>query len=176
MNSPRDLPLLVTTADHALLTVEMVEYFLREAGRAQADVAVALVPYAVVAKAYPQSKRTVINFRGGGYCGCNLFLLGSPKAQRLVEFWTQVERERKRPLRLIRRLGWVMLIRYVLGLLSLSDALYELSQRMGVSIQAIMLPFPEAAIDVDTPDDLVLVKEIVEKKERIVEKGKVAGV
>ena len=165
--SPQDLPLLVTTADHALLTVEMVEYFLREASRAQVDVAVALVPYSVVAAAYPQSKRTVIRFKGGGYCGCNLFLLCTPKAERLVEFWTQVERERKRPLRLIRRLGWVMLIRYLVGALSLSDALSELSQRLGLSIKEIILPFPEAAIDVDTPEDLALVEQIVQKQERM---------
>jgi CTP:molybdopterin cytidylyltransferase MocA len=163
---PQDLPLLVTTADHALLTVEMVEYFLREASRAQVDVAVALVPYSVVAEAYPQSKRTVIRLRGGGYCGCNMFLLGNSKAEKLVEFWTQVERERKRPLRLIRRLGWLMLIRYLLGVLSLTDALRELSQRMGLSIKEIILPFPEAAIDVDTPEDLALVEQIVEKRER----------
>ena len=163
---PEDLPLLVTTADHALLTVEMVEYFLQEASRTQVDVAVALVPYSVVAEAYPQSKRTVIGFRGGGYCGCNLFLLNTPKARQLVEFWTQAERERKRPLRLIRRLGWLMLIRYVLGVLSLADALRELSQRMGLSIKEIILPFPEAAIDVDTPEDLALVEQIVEKRER----------
>jgi len=163
---PEDLPLLVTTADHALLTVEMVEYFLREASRTQVDVAVALVPYSVVSEAYPQSKRTVIGFREGGYCGCNLFLLSTPKARQLVEFWIQVERERKRPLRLIRRLGWLMLIRYVLGVLSLADALRELSQRMGLSIKEIILPFPEAAIDVDTPEDLALVEQIVEKRER----------
>ena len=163
---PEDLPLLVTTADHALLTVEMVEYFLQQASRAQVDVAVALVPYSVVAEAYPQSKRTVIAFRGGGYCGCNLFLLSTPKARRLVEFWIQVERERKRPLRLIRRLGWLMLIRYVLGVLSLADALCELSQRMGLSIKEIILPFPEAAIDVDTPEDLALVEQIIEKRKR----------
>ncbi len=162
--APQDLPLLVTTADHALLTVEMVEYFLREARKSQADVAVALVPYALVSKAYPQSKRTVIRFRGGGYCGCNLFFLGQAKAKKLVEFWVAVESERKHPLRLIRRLGWIMLVRYVLGLLSLSDALRELSQRMGLSIKEIILPFPEAAIDVDTPEDLALVEEIVRKK------------
>ena len=163
---PEDLPLLVTTADHALLTVEMVEYFLREASRTQVDVAVALVPYSVVSEAYPQSKRTVIGFRGGGFCGCNLFLLCTPKARQLVEFWIQVEQERKRPLRLIRRLGWLMLIRYVLGVLSLADALRELSQRMGLSIKEIILPFPEAAIDVDTPEDLALVEQILEKRER----------
>lgn len=163
--SPQDVPLLVTTADHALLTVEMVDYFLREASQTQADVAVALVPYVVVAEAYPQSKRTVIRFQGGGYCGCNLFFLGTPKAARLVDFWSQVERERKQPFRLIRRLGWLMLLRYILGFLSLPDALRELSQRMGISIKEIILPFPEAAIDVDTPEDLALVKQIVEKRE-----------
>ena len=163
---PNDFPLLVTTADHALLTVKMVEYFLREASRAQVDVAVALVPYSVVAEAYPGSKRTVIRFRGGGYCGCNMFLLGNSQAEKLVEFWTQVERERKRPLRLIRRLGWLMLIRYLLGVLTLADALGELSQRMGLSIKEIILPFPEAAIDVDNPEDLTLVEQILEKRER----------
>jgi GTP:adenosylcobinamide-phosphate guanylyltransferase len=163
---PEDFPLLVTTADHALLTVEMVEYFLREASRTQVDVAVALVPYSVFAEAYPQSKRTVIGFRGGGFCGCNMFLFGNSKSEKLVEFWTQVERERKRPLQLIRRLGWLMLIRYFLGALSLADALRELSQRMGLSIKEIILPFPEAAIDVDTPEDLALVEQIVEKRER----------
>ena len=162
--SPQDLPLLVTTADHALLSVEMVDGFLREANRAQADVAVALVPYSVVAQAYPQSKRTVIRFQGGGYCGCNLFLLCTPKAEKLVEFWTQVERERKRPFRLIRRLGWFMLIRYLLGRLTLSHALRELSQRLDISIKEIILPFPEAAIDVDTPEDLALVEQIVEQR------------
>ncbi len=161
---PQDLPLLVTTADHALLTVEMVEYFIQKASHAQADVAVALVPYAVVANAYPESKRTVIRFKGGGYCGCNLFLLGTSKAQRLVEFWTQVEQERKRPIRLIRRLGWRMLFQYVLGKLTLSDALGELSQRMGLSIQEIILPFPEAAVDVDTVEDLALVEQILAKR------------
>jgi len=164
--SPQDFPLLVTTADHALLTVEMVEYFLQKASQVRVDVAVALVPYSLVAEAYPQSKRTVIGFRGGGYCGCNLFLLCTPQAERLVEFWTQVERERKRPLRLIRRLGWVMLLRYILGLLSLSDALLKLSQRMGISIKEVILPFPEAAIDVDTLEDLALVEQIIERQER----------
>jgi CTP:molybdopterin cytidylyltransferase MocA len=95
-----------------------------------------------------------------------VFLLSTPKARQLVEFWIQVERERKRPLRLIRRLGWLMLIRYALGVLSLSDALRELSQRMGLSIKEIILPFPEAAIDVDTPEDLALVEQILGKRER----------
>ena len=164
--SPQDIPLLVTTADHALLSVEMVEEFLRQASETQMDVAVAMVSYAVVAQAYPQSKRTVIRFRGGGYCGCNMFLLCTEKARQLVEFWTQVEGERKRPLRLIRRLGFSNLLRYVLGRLTLSDALHELGQRMGLTIREVILPFPEAAVDVDTLEDLALVEEILAKRKQ----------
>ena len=170
--SASTFPLLVTTADHALLTVEMVDYFLREANQVKGDVAVALVPYSVVAQAYPQSQRTVIGFRGGGYCGCNLFLLCTPRAMGLVNFWTQVERERKQPLRLIHRLGWFMLIRYLMGNLSLSDALRALSARMGISIKEIILPFPEAAIDVDTPQDLALVEQITRQREQDNGEGK----
>ncbi len=162
--SPQDLPLLVTTADHALLSVEMVEEFLQQASHMQMDVAVAVVPYAVVAQAYPQSKRTVIRFRGGGYCGCNMFVLRTAKARQLVEFWTQVEAERKRPLRLIWRLGFRNLLRYVLGRLTLSDALNELGQRMSLTIREVILPFPEAAVDVDTIEDLALVEEILAKR------------
>jgi GTP:adenosylcobinamide-phosphate guanylyltransferase len=37
---------------------------------------------------------------------------------------------------------------------------------MGLSIKEIILPFPEAAIDVDTPEDLALVEQIIKKRER----------
>jgi len=37
---------------------------------------------------------------------------------------------------------------------------------MGLSIKEIILPFPEAAIDVDNPEDLTLVEQILEKRER----------
>ena len=162
--SPGVLPLLVTTADHALLEVEFVERFLRQAYDSRVDVAVALVPYSVVAQAYPSSKRTVIRFRDGGFCGCNLFLLRTPQASRLVEFWAQVENDRKRPIRLLRRLGWPMVVRYLAGRLSLIDALDELGRRLNLSIKEVILPYPDAAVDVDTPEDLVLAEQVLARR------------
>ena len=159
--NPDRFPLLITTADHALLTVEMVEYFLREAKREKVDVAVGLVPHSLVASAYPQTKRTAIRFKGEGVCGCNLFVMFTPKARKLADFWNNIERERKHPLRLIRTLGGWTLVRYVLGWLSLSEALGQLGRRLDLHIKEIFLPFPEAAIDVDTPDDLALVEKIL---------------
>jgi GTP:adenosylcobinamide-phosphate guanylyltransferase len=157
----QEYPILITTADHPLLTPEMVDYFLRESRQTEADVTVGLVPYTLIAASYPQSKRTVTRFTGGGYCGSNLFCLFTSKAERLVEFWSHIEQERKHPLRLIRTLGGMVLIRYVFGRLSLSEALARLSRRLDLHVKEILLPFPEAAIDVDTPEDLALAEKIL---------------
>jgi GTP:adenosylcobinamide-phosphate guanylyltransferase len=163
---PQEFPILITTADHALLTAEMVDYFLREAQEVKADVAVGLVPYSLVVASYPQSKRTVTRFTGEGFCGCNLFVLFTQKAERMVEFWSHIERERKHPLRLIQTLGGLVLVRYVLGRLSLSDALDRLGRRLDLHVKEILLPFPEAAIDVDTPEDLALAEQILAERRK----------
>jgi GTP:adenosylcobinamide-phosphate guanylyltransferase len=163
---PHEFPLLITTADHPLLTLEMVEYFLREAQQVKADVAVGLVPYSLIVASYPQSKRTVTHLKGSGICGCNLFVLLTPKTDRLVEFWSRLERNRKHPLRIIRFLGWRVLARYMFGWLSLSEALDRLGRRLDLRVKDIQMPFPEAAIDVDTPEDFVLAEEILAKRQK----------
>ncbi|HEV7929011.1 MAG TPA: nucleotidyltransferase family protein, partial [Nitrosospira sp.] len=66
-------PVLLTTADHALLTPAIVQYFLTKSRSAGSDAAVGVVRYADVAAAFPGSKRTVIKLRDGGLCGCNLY-------------------------------------------------------------------------------------------------------
>ena len=75
-------PILVTTADHALLTLEMIEAFIR--GSDGNDVAVALVERHTVEAAYPETKRTWLRFRGGDYTGANLFALRTPASQAAV--------------------------------------------------------------------------------------------
>ncbi len=168
---PEDLPLLITTADHALLTPEMIDYFVRQASQESVDVAVGLVAYPLVLSAYPGAKRTVLRFNGEGFCGCNLFMFFTPNARKLVTFWSQVEQERKHPLRLIRRLGVMALIRYLLGRLTLREALNHVGRRLDVQIKEVLLPFPEAAIDVDSPSDLELVEQILSQRERFSERG-----
>ena len=73
-------PVLVTTADHALLTPAMVEDFISGVG--DADVAVALVERANLLGRYPGNKRTWLKFRGGAYSGANLFALTGERARR----------------------------------------------------------------------------------------------
>ena len=68
-------------------------------------------------------------------------------------FWRRVEAQRKHPLRVIRILGWTTVLRYLLGRLTLDKALGLLSARLGCTAVAVVLPYAEAAIDVDTVAD-----------------------
>lgn len=154
LNSIHDgTPVLLTTADHALLTPAMVDHFCREALATGCDVVAALAPYALVMAAYPGMRRTRTRFSDGAFCGCNLFAFLTPESRAAADFWRQVENDRKRPLKMIGRLGWRVVLRYLLGVLSREDALRLVSERMGLKVGAVVLPFPDAAVDVDSVSD-----------------------
>jgi GTP:adenosylcobinamide-phosphate guanylyltransferase len=153
-------PLLVTTADHALLRPEWVRDFLSDAP-ADADVAALLARRDVIERDAPPTRRTYLRFADGGWSGCNLFLCRTPLAEAAITLWMSVERDRKRPWRIVRRLGPGTLLRYVAGRLTLDAALARLGAQVGVRAAAVAARHGLAAVDVDKPDDLDLVRAIL---------------
>lgn len=158
-------PLLVTTADHALLTPAIIQDFVDRANAADAaDLIVGLVERATIESLVPDSQRTYWRFKDGAYSGANLFLLRNPRARAAIGFWRQVEMQRKRPLRIVRAFGPELLLGYLLGRLSLDEAMERASGRVGCRVRAIALPFAEAAIDIDKPADLALVERLLQER------------
>jgi GTP:adenosylcobinamide-phosphate guanylyltransferase len=151
-------PLLVTTADHALLDGAMIDDFCSCAEGA--DVAIGLVEREGLMQRLPQTKRTWIGFRGGAYSGANLFALGSPKAARAISLWREVEQDRKKGWKLLAALG----IPGLLGLLrlrTLPQVMESVGRRLGLKLRAVEMTNPLAAVDVNKPDDLALVEQII---------------
>lgn len=155
---PAERPVLLTTADHPLLTGEIVDTFCSASLERDADVTLGLARYELVHEAFPAMKKTVLRFRDGNFCGCNLFAFLTPRGREIAGFWRQIESERKKPLRLIGLLGWRAVIRYRLGWLPLDEALARLSRRLDIRIRAVILPQAHAAVDVDTLSDYELVQ------------------
>lgn len=155
-----ETPVLVTTADHPLLRAEIVDDFLQRSLASGADVGVGLTDFASIRARFPAAKKTVTRFRDGGYCGCNLFAFMTPASHRVAAAWRRVEQQRKNPLRVISQLGWWSVLRYLMGRMTLDQALGRLSARLGVRIAPVHLPYPEAAIDVDSIADQQLVEGI----------------
>jgi CTP:molybdopterin cytidylyltransferase MocA len=153
-------PLLVTTADHALLRPEWVRDFVADTP-AQADVSVLLAHRHAVETALPGSRRTYLKLADGGWSGCNLFLLASPRAEAAIATWAAVEADRKRPWRIAARLGAGTLWRYALGRLTMAEAIARLGQRIGIVATAVAARDGLAAVDVDKPGDLAQVRALV---------------
>ncbi len=153
-------PLLVTTADHALLRPEWIRDFLTDAP-AHADVAALLARQDVVERDSPPTRRTYLRFADGGWSGCNLFLCRTARAEAAIDLWSSVERDRKRPWRIVRRLGAGMLFRYLTGRLTLDAALARLGATVGVHAAAVPARHGLAAVDVDKPADLDLVRGLL---------------
>lgn len=158
-----DTPVLLTTADHALLTPQIVRYFLTESLKTDADATVGVVTDVQMLAAFPGTKRTVFRLRDGGFCGCNLFTF-KPQGRKLIHFWQQVEDLRKKPWRLMAQIvSPGVVLSYVFGRLSLAHALDTLAAKSGVRVKTIQLPDPRAGIDVDKVEDLLLAESIVNK-------------
>jgi GTP:adenosylcobinamide-phosphate guanylyltransferase len=157
-------PLLVTTADHALLTPAMVEHLCREIRAAGVEVTAGLTASAVQLARNPQSKRTYLKFREERYSGSNLFALMSPAAMALPRLWLRVEQQRMRPWRIAAVFGPALLLGYLLRCFTLEGAMARISARLGVAVAAVKMPMAEAAIDVDKAADLELVEAILSGK------------
>ena len=160
-NLPDETPVLLTTADHALLSERIIDYFCMEAAASGCDVVVGVARLETVTAAYPQTRRTAIRLRDGAYCGCNLFAFLTPRSRKAAQFWRRIEARRKNPMHMIRILGLTAISRYLMGRLSLDEALKRISHRLGLKAAAVVLPFPEAAVDVDSVGDWTLVEKVV---------------
>lgn len=155
-------PLLVTTADHALLDASMVDEFV--SGASDADVAVGVVERGTLLRRFPDAQRTWLRFRGGAYTGANLFVLASPSVRPAIELWRSVEQDRKKAWRVLSLLGPVTLLCIALRLVSLEEVTKQLGVRLGLDVKATPLSNPLAGVDVDKPADHALVEAILAGK------------
>lgn len=147
--------LLVTTADHGLLSPALIDAFCAGVPRTF-DVAVGVV--ARRSFAGRSARRTFYRLADEAYCGANLYAFVGARAVAAARFWIALEADRKRPWRVAARIGPATLLRYAARRLDLAAAFALLSRRAGATIAPVVLDDADAAIDVDTPDDLAVVR------------------
>jgi len=155
-------PVLVTTADHALLDAAMIDDYSTKAEGA--DIAIAVVERSALLARLPASRRTWIKLKGGAYSGANLFLLASPNVATAIALWRSVEQDRKKGMRLLLAMGPTLFLGAVLRLLTLDQAARRISRKLGLEIRAIVMANPLAAVDVDKPEDHALVETLLKER------------
>lgn len=154
-----DFPMIVTTADHALLDPQMIAEFMTAADRA--DLAIGVVERKALLARLPHTRRTWLHFRGGAYSGANLFALGSIKALAAIEQWRSVEQDRKKGWRVLAALGPSLLLGAVLRLRTVDQSVASIGRKLGLTARVVVLGNPLAGVDVDKPVDHAIVEAIL---------------
>ena len=154
-------PALLTAGDHPLLEPLVIDEFCAQAAQTTADFIIGLVPQDIVRSAFPESRRTVLRFSDGAFCGSNLFLVKNERGKSALLLWTRLEANRKRPWRIAHQLGWRTMLKYLRRKLSVRDVCRILSQAGGCSVEFCPVNSARAAVDVDSSDDLRLAERIL---------------
>jgi GTP:adenosylcobinamide-phosphate guanylyltransferase len=159
LNRTAQFPMLVTTADHALLDPQMIAEFIARA--AGADLAIGVVERAALLGRLPAAKLTWLKFRGWAYTGANLFALGSPAVAPAIEQWRSVEQDRKKGWRVLAALGPALLLGAALRVRTLDQSVAAIGRKLGMTARAVVLSNPLAGVDIDKPVDHAVVEAIL---------------
>ena len=124
-----DEPVLITTADNALLAHRSIE-LLAEA-LTSADAAIAMAPREAVLATHPQGQRRFYEFRDGAYSNCNLYGINGAKAFGAAEVFRGGGQFAKSAMRIVGAFGLLNLICLRLKLYGLQGALARVSRRLG---------------------------------------------
>jgi HAD superfamily hydrolase (TIGR01490 family) len=152
-------PVFVTTADHPLLTPDMIEHFLAESS--PYDCSIGVVDRELLSACYPGNRRTWLRFRAGEYTGANLFTVSTPRTGPGLEVLAKAEASRKNQLRMLWHFGPALALGAVMKALSLAQAVERGAKRFGLRAIAVCMPFAEAGIDVDRLEDRRLAEHIL---------------
>ncbi|GAB5603699.1 NTP transferase domain-containing protein [Thermus sp. FJN-A] len=144
---------LVATADIPHLTPEAVRFVLERAPAAA--LVYPIVPKERVEARFPHTKRTYARLREGTFTGGNLVLLDRALFFQALPLAKRVVALRKRPLALARMIGLDVLLKLLLGRLSVAELEARAGRILGVEARALLTPFPEVGVDVDREADLV---------------------
>lgn len=152
------MPWLVTTADHPLLTCDMVAEFLDSVS---GDLSIGMVEKSVMAQQFPDAQRTWLRFADGHWSGANLFAFASDNVRSALDLWAGAEKDRKQAWKLFLHFGPWLALRALTRTIPLAGAIGRAGERLGLSAKLVPLSDPVAAIDIDKPADHALATQII---------------
>lgn len=154
-----DDPVLVATSDIPLIDARMIDAFV--AGAPSADLVYPVISKMATVAKFPGTERTYVRLGGAPYTGGNLVLARPAALARVRERAEKLVAHRKSPIQLALDVGPLLLLKFLLGRLSLAEAERRVSAVFGIDGRVVVSPDPEIGVDVDKPSDLTLVERVL---------------
>ena len=158
-------PVLITTADNALMTPDMIRDYCASYEASGAEVGVAVTRAETIWAKYPDGQRRPHRFADGPYSNCNIFTLQSAEALRAAKAFEGGGQFGKSKKRVLQAFGVFNLLLYVSKRLTIAQVFKRISKRFGLNVAAIELDYAEAPIDVDNERTARIARQALTERE-----------
>ena len=142
-------PLLITTADNVLMTVEGLRSIAQRGSDPGIEGVIMMARKEDIMAAHPDGQRRFYRFRDGGFSNCNLFWITNESSLHGTAMFRHGGQFAKKKSRAVRTLGLVSLLLYVTKAVSLAGMFRHIGRRLGINIVPLVAGDGRLAIDVD---------------------------
>jgi len=157
---------LVLPCDMPLVTPEAITNFIDQSLELPADMTYAYLSKENSEASYPDVKHTYVRILEGTFCGTGFFLMKPEIAGNLESLFSRFINNRKSPIGLAGILGFNVIIKFLLGFLSVEDVEKRVTKLMGgkVRVKGVRTRYAEAGFNVDAPNELKIARQIMENR------------
>lgn len=152
---------LIVSSDIPLITGECIDDFISRCKNSSADVYYPIINKKEVNKRFAGSQRTYVKVKDGYFTGGNLIVANSKVLYEKLDTVADIFSKRKSPFRLVGILGLFFLLKFLLGMLSISDFEKKCSKVFGARCKVITTPYAEIGVDVDKLSDYEMVSQFL---------------
>jgi CTP:molybdopterin cytidylyltransferase MocA len=162
-NDPEAQLAVAASGDLPAVTPDMVTWVVDSARQTEDDLYYVVVSREVMETRFPDSGRTYLRFRDCILTGGDLHVIRLstiPDAR----LWEKIHAARKSIVRQALLIGADTLLLLALRRLTLAQAERRVSRRTGLRGRAIVSPYAELGMDVDTPHQFEMIQHALEKR------------
>ncbi len=152
---------IFSSTDIPLLTTEVVDYFIKVCLEIEADVYYSVVEKSVMEARFPHSGRTFVRLRDGLFAGGDLFMIRAKTVQANLPLARRLIDARKSAWQLVRIIGPRMILKFLIGQLTIAESEKLVSRALNCRVKAIVSPYAEIGMDVDKVSHLQRVQSIL---------------
>ena len=156
--NPGGVHMAVVSADIPAILPEQVDWIIQSAMQTDNDLYYNVVKREVMEKRFPGSNRSYVRLKDMEVCGGDLNVVRAQAVTGNDALWQKIVNARKNALKQAALVGFDILFLLLLRQLTLQSGVEKVTRRINISGKALICPYAEAAMDVDKPHQLELMR------------------
>ncbi len=157
---------LICSSDVPTITPHVIDSFIEQCFETDHEVYYSLVERCTMEARFPAAQRTYITLRDGQFAGGDLGMVRAGASFTEPRIWEDLSSLRKNVLRQARLFGVGFFLKLLTRRLSIADAERRALQALGIRGRGVRVEHAEAAMDVDKPAQLEIVRAELEARAR----------